>query len=232
MIEAAPRKFHPLVLIPFAITLAWVLIQFLAPLSLPAGSVKDLSGVVGRVDNANQTAKMNPFARWVYEGGDVNCHQKASRSLFINGNEMPYCSRDLGIFIGMMLGCALGLYIVLDLKVWYIIGGLVPMGIDGVGQLVGLWESTNPVRLLTGALAGFITGIALAFIFYVVEEYLRERRKGRAAKGPDGSAGGGPPGAQRPEGQVGQEKGADERQPDGLEGVHGAEKADDGKQDR
>jgi uncharacterized membrane protein len=366
MLEAAPRRFHPMVLVPFCITFAWVLIQFLAPLSLPAGSVKDLSGVVGKVDNANQTAKMNPFARWVYEGGDVNCHQKASRSLFVNGNEMPYCSRDLGIFIGMMLGCGLGLYIVLDLKAWYIIGGLTPLGIDGVGQLMGLWESTNPVRLLTGGLAGLITGIALAFIFYVVEDYLRDRRKAkRALKGPEtvdgepgtgppsagtakaaagsvdawmekgmalheagkpaeslicfdrvieldadnagawsGKAGalldlgkpleaimcadsaieikpafagawnvkgmalralgrpeaaaecfdkaleidpendkarenrssasgtrGGPPGAQRPEGDVGQEKDAQQRQPDGLEEVHGAEKADDGKHD-
>lgn len=232
MLEAAPRRFHPMVLVPFAITLAWVLCQFLAPLSLPAGSVGDLSGSVGRVDNANQTAKMNPFARWVYEGGDVNCHQKASRSLYVNGNEMPYCSRDLGIFIGMMLGCLFGLYIVLDLKVWYIFGGLAPMGVDGVGQLLGLWESTNPVRLVTGGLAGFITGIALAFIFYIVEDYLRERRRSRAAAAAGGSAGGGAPGAQGPEADVGHKDRGQEGQPDGLEGVQGAEKADEGKQDR
>jgi uncharacterized membrane protein len=183
------------------------------------------------VDNANQTAKMNPFARWVYAGGDVNCHQKASRSLYVNGNEMPYCSRDLGIFIGMMLGCLFGLYIVLDLKVWYIIGGLAPMGIDGVGQLFGLWESTNPARLLTGGLAGFITGIALAYIFYIMEEYLRERRRGRGARASGGSAGGGPPAAQRPEGHVGEEDAKQDGQPERLEDVQRAEKADEGKQD-
>jgi len=221
-----------MVLIPFAITLAWVLLMFLAPLSLPAGSVKDLSGVVGRVDNANQTSQMNPFARWVYEGGDVNCHQKASRSLYVNGNEMPYCSRDLGIFFGMMLGCMLGLYIVLDLKAWYIIGGLVPIGIDGVGQLLGFWESTNPVRLLTGGLAGFITGIALAFIFLVAEQALEDRRKAkRMAKG-SVALGGGPPAAQGPEEHVGQEQGGEKPQPGGLEEIHRAEHADDGKQDR
>jgi uncharacterized membrane protein len=231
LIEAAPRKLHPLVLVPFGITLAWVLCMFLAPLSLPAGSVTDLSGSVGLVDNANQTAKMNPFARWVYAGGDVNCHQKASRSLYVNGNEMPYCSRDLGIFIGMMLGALFGLYIVLDLKVWYIIGGLAPLGVDGVGQLLGLWESTNPVRLLTGGLAGFITGIALAFIFYVMEEYLRERWRGRMSNASAGSAGGGPPAAQRPEGHVGKENGREDGQPERLEDVKRAEKADDGKKD-
>jgi len=231
MLEAAPRKFHPLVLIPFCITLAWALMMFLAPLSLPAGSATDLSGSVGRVDNANQTAKMNPFARWVYEGGDVNCHQKASRSLFINGNEMPYCARDVGIFIGMTLGCLFGLYIVLDLKLWYIVGGLAPMGVDGVGQMLGFWESTNPVRLLTGGLAGFITGIAIAFIFYVLEEYLVDRLKARARRKASGLRGG-PPGAQRPEGDVGQKEDEEQSKPDGLEGVDDPEKADDGKQDR
>ena len=236
MIESSPRRFHPLVLVPVGITVAWVLVMFLAPLSLPAGSVKDLSGSVGRVDNANQTSRMNPFARWVYEGGDVNCHQKASRSLFINGNEMPYCSRDLGIFFGMMLGCMVGLYIVLDLKVWYIIGGLVPMGIDGVGQLLGFWESTNPVRLLTGGLAGFITGIALGFIFFAIEQAIVDRRKAgaQAMARPEGSGalGGGPPGAQRPEEHVGHKERSHEPQPDGFEGVDRADKPDDGEQDR
>jgi uncharacterized membrane protein len=231
MLEAAPRRFHPLVLIPFCITLAWVLVQFLAPLSLPANSVPDLSGSVGRVDNADKTEKMNGFARWVYEGGDVNCHQKASRSLFVNGNEMPYCSRDLGIFAGMMLGCLFGLYIVLDLKAWYILGGLAPMGVDGVGQLAGLWESTNPVRLLTGGLAGFVTGIALAFIFYIAEEYIRERRRSRARRPAGGSASVGAPGAQRPEAHVGGKDGKKDEEADGLEDVEGAEEADQRKKD-
>ncbi len=191
MIEAAPRKFHPLVLIPFAITLAWVLMNFIAPLTLPPGSVKDLSGSVGRVDNAGQTAGMNPFARWIYSGGDVNCHQKASRTLFINGNEMPYCSRDLGIFIGMMVGSLLGLYIVLDLKLWLMIAGLAPIGVDGVGQLLGFWESTNPVRLLTGGLAGLVTGVAIAFIFFVIETavagWLRKRAESKALQAVSGA---------------------------------------------
>ena len=211
-IEAAPRKFHLLVLIPFIITLVWVLMNITAPLTLPAGSVKDLSGSVGVVDNANQTAKMNPYARWIYQSGDVNCHQIASRTLFINGNEMPYCARCFGIFVGLMLGAMLSLYIVLDLKAWYILGALAPMGVDGVGQLLGFWESTNPLRLVTGALAGFITGVALGYMFYVLEtvvqEKLRERRE-RALKRASGATGGAPPASQYPENDVGTKQGGD-----------------------
>jgi uncharacterized membrane protein len=180
MIGISARKFHPLVLIPFTITLAWALVMVAAPLSLPAGSVKDLSGSVGTKDNANQTKDMNAFARSIYDGGDVNCHQKASRSYFINGNEMPYCSRDIGIFFGMAIGCMLSLFIILDLKVWYIIGGLVPIGIDGGMQALGFWESINPVRLATGGLAGLITGIALGYIFFIMGTVLQDRRQSRA----------------------------------------------------
>jgi uncharacterized membrane protein len=186
---AFPRlaiEFHPLVLVPLAITVAWVAVVFAAPLTLPAGSVTDLSGSVGRMDNAAQTAKMPAFARWVYSGGDVNCHQKASRSLYINGNEMPYCSRDVGIFIGLVLGAAFGMFVVPDLKVRYMLGGLAPMGIDGVGQLFGFWESTNPVRLVTGGLAGLLTGVALAFIFIVLGEAVGAwlRRRAPESNGP------------------------------------------------
>ena len=45
-----------------------------------------------------------------------------------------------------------------------IIIGIVPIGIDGVGQLLGFWESTYIIRLITGLLAGIVSGIALGLI--------------------------------------------------------------------
>ena len=34
---------------------------------------------------------------------------------------------------------------------------LFPIMIDGIGQAFGLWESSNPVRFITGSLAGGIS---------------------------------------------------------------------------
>ena len=45
-----------------------------------------------------------------------------------------------------------------------IVLGILPLGVDGVGQLVGLWESINSVRLVTGVLTGFVCGIAIGII--------------------------------------------------------------------
>jgi len=146
--------------------------------------------VVGIRDNGNQTSGMNPFARWVYDSGDINCHQKASRSLYINGNEMPYCSRCVGIFFGLAMGSMFSLFIILDLKVWYILAALLPIGIDGGMQALGFWESTNPVRLATGGLAGIITGIALGYIFFVFETMLEDRRRSRARAAASGAKAG------------------------------------------
>ena len=41
--------------------------------------------------------------------------------------------------------------------IWLILA-IVPIGIDGTGQLLGFWESTNLIRAITGG----IVGIAIA----------------------------------------------------------------------
>jgi uncharacterized membrane protein len=45
-----------------------------------------------------------------------------------------------------------------------IIAGLIPIGIDGTGQLFGLWESTNIIRVITGLIIGVVCGIAIGII--------------------------------------------------------------------
>ncbi len=87
-----------------AIFVAWLAVLLIAPLTLPTGSVKDLSGAVGRLDNPAQEARMNPFADVVYTMGDIECHQIAARSFYLNGNELPVCSRDIGLSIGLLTG--------------------------------------------------------------------------------------------------------------------------------
>jgi uncharacterized membrane protein len=138
----------------------WLALVFIAPLSLPAGSVTDLSGSVGSLDNLGVIGQMNPLAATIYLLGDAQCHQLLERSFVINGNQMPFCSRDLGMFIGVVAG--MGLAFSGKLKAGWKIALLllVPMGLDGGAQLISSYESTNLVRLATGILAG----IGLAYL--------------------------------------------------------------------
>jgi uncharacterized membrane protein len=48
--------------------------------------------------------------------------------------------------------------------------GLVPMAIDGGLQLVTSYESTNPLRLATGTVAGLVLALLFAHFLFVIEE--------------------------------------------------------------
>ena len=190
---------------------AYLLLCFLVPLVLPEGAVPELSGRANALDYASQESwgnlnhgddaklghdqpsrgtfawsELNPFWGFVYAFGDLNCHQKHERSWEINGNQMPVCTRDIGIFLGLFIGAALFglrglnrwtvrdtfLSVFPDEKIetlylkdrrmvamLLVIGiGLVPMGIDGFTQLLTGYESTNPVRVVTGLFSGLVIG--------------------------------------------------------------------------
>jgi len=134
---------------------------------IPAGCVTGLSGVVGYSDNEVTFRELSFPWNAVYSIGDRLCHQKAERSLFLNGNQMPFCARCTAIFVGLAVGLGFMVFYTIDLDERFfvaIILSLLPIGIDGVGQFFGFWESTNAVRILTGLPAGIICGVALGVI--------------------------------------------------------------------
>ena len=105
---------------------------FLGPLTLERGTVGPMEGRANAVDfyddegfgsNGNQNqvphkhegegnhthilfswTDVNPYAAFIYAFGDVNCHQKHERSWQVNENQLPVCTRDVGIFFGLFMG--------------------------------------------------------------------------------------------------------------------------------
>ena len=86
----------------------------------------------------------------------------------IIGFKMPVCSRDIGLYLAMLIG-GLVYPLVLGIenrRVWpaiWLVLAVVPLGLDGGIQLVSelgllpfVYESTNAIRLLTGAIAGLV----------------------------------------------------------------------------
>ena len=142
----------------------WTLLILSGPFMVPEGYAEDLSGAVGGYDNRDVIERMNPVAKVVYYLGDVNCHQKLERSYSYNQNQMPFCTRDVGIFAGLMIGFTYALGRRIELTLPLILLSLVPIGIDGTVQLLTDYESTNTKRVITGLIAGCATGIALKII--------------------------------------------------------------------
>jgi len=167
-LEMMRRAGHSrVIIIFFLVFFIWILLQFLAPIALPKNSIKDLSGLTGVSDNEEIIEKM-PFP-WssVYNCGDRLCHQKAERSFFINGNQMPFCARCTAIWLGIAIGLGFMIFYRVELNgkfMLFLFLGLVLVGIDGIGQLFGFWESNNVIRVITGSLIGIISGFAIGVI--------------------------------------------------------------------
>jgi uncharacterized membrane protein len=172
------EKSSKTILIIFVVFLLWSMLQFLAPLTVPQNSIDDLTGLVGVADNDEALSNIPPPWNAVYSIGDRLCHQRAERSFFINGNQMPFCSRCTAIWLGFVVGLGLMIFLKIELTEKFlllILLGIIPIGIDGVGQQIGLWESTNIIRVTTGLLTGIVCGVTVGII---IDEVKTIRKKG------------------------------------------------------
>lgn len=101
------------------------------------------------------------------------CHQMPERSLFIFGNKMPVCIRCAGIYFGFLIGTIIYPFIrgleTRDIPhKWILIIALLPVGIDGLTQLVGLRQSTNDLRVVTGMILGVLSAFFIVPAFFQV----------------------------------------------------------------
>ena len=166
------------IFIIFLLSFLWSISIIFSPVFLPENSVEDLSGQTAVVDN-NFLTKTLPFPmNGVYAIGDRLCHQLDERSFFANGNQMPFCSRCTAIFVGLSMGLLFISFFKVpldELFIFVIILSLVPIGIDGVGQLLGFWESTNIIRVITGIIIGVPSGIAIGLIIDEATNWLKTK---------------------------------------------------------
>ena len=148
----------------FVLLWGWLSLLLFSPYMIDNGSTGDLSGVVGKYDNKEVIEEMNFLAKFIYYVGDLNCHQLSQRSYSYNDNQMSFCVRDTGIFLGLVLGFMYASRKKIILTLPLVIATLLPIGLDGTIQLLTDYESTNPKRLITGLIAGVVTGIAIKII--------------------------------------------------------------------
>ncbi len=149
------------IIVAAAIFGVWLLLVLLSPFLVEYGSINNLSGSVFSLDNLNEFSDFNPVARIVYILGDVNCHQIEERSFFLNENQMPFCARDTGIFIGLFSGTLIALLIAIRIKLHLLFLGILPLIIDGSFQELTGYASTNVMRVATGILAGGVIALYL-----------------------------------------------------------------------
>jgi len=158
------------VLLMFLISATWTVLVFVSPMLVPAGTLTDLSGVVGGHENEELFDDLSPVPHAVYWAGDAECHQIAERSFFINGNQMPFCARDVGLFIGMAAASAFVTFVRFKINPILVLLGLVPIGLDGGVQMFTDYESNNILRVATGLVAGIVLALLLAHFMFALQD--------------------------------------------------------------
>jgi uncharacterized membrane protein len=116
-------------------------------------------------------------SRMIYVVYRLTCHQLPGRSFFLFGHKMAICARCTAIYTSFWgLGLLYGIWKATPwgrrhrlrpLSIKWLAVLTVPMFIDGATQLVGLRESTNLLRTITGALVGVGTGL---FAYPILDE--------------------------------------------------------------
>ncbi|MFW6048215.1 MAG: DUF2085 domain-containing protein [Candidatus Natronoplasma sp.] len=172
-------RVNKVVFVLFIIVLFYTVSLFIAPLTLEPGTVEGLDGAANRIVHSHEWEDLHYYHRAVYLFSDLNCHQNHERSYSLNGNQMPVCARDVGIFIGFSFGFLLMSFTrgARDLKdtlldvmnidtemkeikktiILVLVGAILalPLILDGSIQLVTDYESFNAFRTFTGLLFGF-----------------------------------------------------------------------------
>jgi len=116
-------------------------------------------------------------SRMIYIVYRLTCHQLPERSFFLFGHKMAICARCTAIYTSFWgLGLLYGVWKATpwgrrhrprSLPIKWLAALAVPMFIDGVAQLVGLHESTNLLRAITGVLVRAGTGL---FVYPILDE--------------------------------------------------------------
>ncbi len=90
------------------------------------------------------------------------CHGLPRRCFELFAVPMPICARCTGIYAGLLAGAALfPIAVLLHERVMrpIAIAAALPLAMDGLTQLLQFRESSNPLRMTTGVLAGLAFGL-------------------------------------------------------------------------
>jgi uncharacterized membrane protein len=113
------------------------------------------------------------------------CHQMPGRSPHVGGVPIAICDRCSGIYLGLVVGVAVtgwgrSLGAVLGQHGrCLLLGSLVPIGVDWIGPMLGLWGNGPISRGLTGLLFGVVAA------GYVTDRLLRRVARTPSFGGPD-----------------------------------------------
>jgi len=187
----------PIIYVSFIVFTA---LHFIVPFLHEEGSIPNLRYSYEdqkSIDLGHQDP-INEFFDYIYLAGHFTCHQRSDRSFYLNDNQLPVCSRCLGIYLGMSLVFFIALWQRpqgsffqsvwqlmkfnqnsnkdnYDLIIIFGIGAIlaIPMLADGFLQIFTPYVSNQMTRLVTGFLFGLFEGGFTVGLLSHIANYLK-----------------------------------------------------------
>jgi uncharacterized membrane protein len=97
--------------------------------------------------------KTSTYEKIFYLCRRSGCHQKSERSFHIHNKQFPVCARCCGVLAGHIIAYVLFLFY--NPPVHFCILGCTVIFADWLVQYLGIKESTNIRRLITGIIGGY-----------------------------------------------------------------------------
>jgi uncharacterized membrane protein len=87
------------------------------------------------------------------------CHQIPDRSLHIAGHQLGVCTRCSGVYMGLLIGLLIYPLVrrideIEPIPRFWLFLSLVPISIDWLLTIFGIWENTHLSRFVTGFILG------------------------------------------------------------------------------
>ena len=91
------------------------------------------------------------------------CHRMSHRSFTVRGRQFNVCARCTGLLAGILASPLLTPWRHVSLLLF--LSGVAMVALDGITQLIGVRESNNLIRVITGFVAGlWVVPIALRLV--------------------------------------------------------------------
>lgn len=159
------------------VTLIAIAVIFIAPFTEPYGTFMGLDGSVAVFDHNDWNG--NLISNFAYTVGDFMCHQTESRSIILNGSQLPVCLRDVCILFGFAIGLGMSFLIPDRVIASPAFRYIAIIFLASVLLDWGIQYTTSFDSEFTRATTGLLAGIALAIIVErsVLKMYVNEFSK-------------------------------------------------------
>ena len=99
-------------------------------------------------------------------GKIAGCHQLPERSFFALGYQFPVCARCTGVFVGNVSAYIIFFTYIIPMQLCLVCCTII--FIDWLIQYIGICESTNSRRLITGVIGGY----GLSTLYCITVKYI------------------------------------------------------------